>query len=90
MTVAQLIEQLQDLGEEMLEAEVRIAIQPSWPLQYNVGSRLVTSADLATRQSDEDEDEDTDIDEEKLIVWITEGSSCDDSPYAPDGVFNER
>ena len=65
MTIAELIEALQEFAEEHGEnTEVRLAQQPSWPFEYSIDEVVAVSSDSA----DEDEDE-----TEKPIVYIGEG-----------------
>jgi hypothetical protein len=42
MTVAELIELLEDLPAD---AEVRLATQPSWPMEYSLGHRVAEDAE---------------------------------------------
>lgn len=58
MTVAELIEQLQSMNPE---APVRLAIQPSWPFEHEVG-RVVEAYD-----------QDPDLDDVTNVVSIGEG-----------------
>lgn len=82
MTVGELKYLLEDYDEE---AEVRIATQPSWPLQSSVAG-LISSEELP-----EDEDNDPNANPEDGVVWIVEGQQCrEPSPYAPRGVFENR
>lgn len=86
MTLEQLIERLQDLVEDGVDpsAEVRIAMQPNWPLQSSVRD-VFPSDDLLV---DDPEDEPSD-DTPAPVVWIVEGSQCP-HPYAPRQVFEGR
>ena len=80
MTVNEMIERLQEVAEGGLgECEMRLAFQPSWPLQFTVGGIAIPEAD----ETDTDEAQD----ESAPVVYITEGSHPDDSPYAPGWVF---
>jgi hypothetical protein len=72
MTVSELMEQLEDMNPD---AEVRLAIQPSWPLQFNLRG-VVDSADddsaLVEWQNDHDQCDEVD--------WAhSVCSSCDDT-----------
>lgn len=77
MNVLQLIEQLQDMPED---AEVRIAGQPSYPMQYFVDAAVEVHFD-----SDADEGEE----EAATIVYIVEGGQPYDSPYLPGAASDE-
>jgi hypothetical protein len=80
MTVNDLIERLQEVAEEgMGDAEIRLAFQPSWPLQFTVGG-------IAIPDTDSDAPDEGPVDTTP-VVYITEGSHPDDSPYAPGWVF---
>lgn len=84
MTINELIERLQEAAEDGFgESEVRLATQPSWPLQFTVGG-VVTPDDRACARGQEPDEE---REESWLVVYITEGRHPDDSPYAPAGVF---
>jgi hypothetical protein len=48
MTVAQLIEELQQMNPD---AQVRFASQPSWPFEYSIAS--VVSVEVENRRTDE-------------------------------------
>lgn len=82
MTVAELMEILESADPE---AEVRLAMQPSYPLQHRVRG-VVTRDDLESEAVEEE-----DFDEmEKFdgIVWIVEGGQVYDEPYLPGVVAN--
>lgn len=81
MTVEDLIEQLKLLPPG---AEVRIAYQPSWPLQVKlaglayqspVDGEIYPAEDALTSESDHED--------EQGIVFLVEGESPYDQPYAP-------
>jgi len=59
MTVAQLIEELQQMNPD---AQVRFASQPSWPFEYSIAS--VVSVEVENRR--------TYVEEE--VVYLEEGS----------------
>lgn len=81
MTVAQMIERLQEMDPE---AEVRLATQPSWPLEYHVAGvasqQEIVDYKRAEEKCDEhgfyncDECEPETSEEDGNIVWIAEGS----------------
>ena len=78
MTVADLMELLENADPE---AEVRLAMQPSYPLQHKIRG-VVTHEDLDLEEALEDDDEDG-PDELAGIVWIVEGGQVYDRPYLP-------
>lgn len=84
MTVSELIERLQDIADDGFgECEVRLATQPSWPLQFRVAG--VAAPDDASRGMGDPDDE---PDDAAGVVYIVEGGSPhDDSPYAPRWAF---
>ena len=84
MTVNEMIERLQEAADDGFgECEVRLAFQPSWPLQFQVGG--VATPDDESRAAD---DPDEEPDDASRVVYITEGSHPrDDSPYAPAWAF---
>jgi hypothetical protein len=75
MTVNEMIERLQEVAEEgMGEFELRLAFQPGWPLQFEVGG-------LATPEETRDEDG------RPEVVYLVEGAHPEDTPYAPQWAF---
>ena len=84
MTVDELIERLEEIsdGEGLGDAEVLIAVQPTWPLQSTVrGVALSTQL-----PGDTEDDVEDDQDDEPAVVWLVEGAQCE-RPYASGGVF---
>jgi hypothetical protein len=77
LTVADLIEALQEIADAgHADLEVRLATQPSWPLQHHL------SRDIGLRAvSDRDE---------TLAVYLLEAGQVYDMPYAPAGIFKGR
>jgi hypothetical protein len=87
MTVRDLIAALEDYDQD---AEVRIAIQPRWPLEYSI-SDVVCSDTIKDDDDDEEEEQqpteqspDADPQDKPVVVYITEGTQIG---YAPAGVF---
>lgn len=79
MTVNEMIERLQEVAENGSgDRELRLAFQPSWPLQFTIGGVA--------------EPEDASPDEAPTVapvVYITEGGHpTEDSPYAPAWAFD--
>lgn len=80
MTIRELIEELTDLADEHGDdAEVRLAFQPRWPLEYTVGRDVVAvtfAAPLDADYVDDAEDSDdavADEDHAGTIVYLGEG-----------------
>ena len=84
MTVDEMIERLQEAADDGFGAcELRLAFQPSWPLQFEVGG--IATPDVESRATDEPDEEPK---ETTPVVYITEGDHPrNDSPYAPAWVF---
>jgi len=84
MTVDELIERLEEIsdGEGLGDAEVLIAVQPTWPLQSTVRGVAISTQ----LPGDADDDVEDDQDDEPAVVWLVEGAQCE-HPYAPGGVF---
>jgi hypothetical protein len=84
MTVNEMIERLQEAVDDGFgECEVRLAFQPSWPLQFEIGG--VATPDDESRATSEPDEEPNGV---SSVVYITEGSHPrDDSPYAPSWAF---
>ena len=84
MTLNELIERLQEAAEDGFgESEVRLAFQPKWPLQFEIGG--VATPDDESRGGGEPDEE---PDDASKVVYIVEGSHPhDDSPYAPGWAF---
>jgi hypothetical protein len=80
MTVEELIAELEQYDRD---AEVRVAIQPQWPLACDV-QNVVSAADLPVGRDDEPAPARDDLDVAP-VVWIavSQVSSSDESPYAP-------
>ncbi len=66
MTVIELKEALEGLPDE---AEVRLAMQPSWPFEYSI-------MDVVPLEPDEE----APADEEVKVVYLTEGSQLGSLP----------
>jgi hypothetical protein len=79
LTVNELIERLQEVAEGGSgDRELRLAFQPSWPLQFTIGGVA--------------EPEDASPDEDQVdaasVIYIVEGNHpSNDSPYAPAWAF---
>lgn len=78
MTVQELIERLEECDED---CEVRLAFQPSWPLQFTI-------AGVAEYDPDED-DEDESRDDRPVVFICDSGQHPDDAAYAPRRVFDD-
>lgn len=73
MTLAELIQQLNNLAEELgSDTEVRLAMQPSWPFEYNISQ--VVAVDLGEQEQDDDYYIGTgEAVEPQYIVYLSEG-----------------
>lgn len=65
MIVYELKMLLEDLDED---AEVRLAMQPSWPMEYTIGDVILVEENSSRPMSEHQEDE-----HEPGIVYISEG-----------------
>lgn len=86
MKVSELLEMLQELPGD---CEVRLAQQPSYPLQMHLGGVVVEMRVPETEDSDEECEYALPGSPEVLlaradnsVVYLTEGSSVYDTPYA--------
>lgn len=82
-TVADLIEQLQDMPQD---AQVRLATQPSWPLAFTIGA-VTSPEDMAGETECEGHGHYSCKECADDIVWIAAGDHPDGSPYAPHGAW---
>ena len=85
MKIAELIERLTELAEDFPDAEVRLAIQPSWPFEYSIENVVgpyelgeaarERALDRGREYDPEDVDDDPEDvdDEEPLVVYLAEG-----------------
>jgi hypothetical protein len=80
MTVNEMIERLQEVAENGSgDRELRLAFQPSWPLQFTIGG-------IAEPEEPSPNEEPADA---APVVYIAEGGHpSDDSPYAPAWAFD--
>ena len=76
MTVRDLISALEDYDQD---AEVRIAIQPRWPLEYTISDVVCSDSINDAEEGDGEPDHD-----KPVVVYITEGQQVG---YAPPQVF---
>ena len=73
MTVNEMIERLQEAAEGGFgECEVRLAFQPSWPLQLTVAG-IATPDDESRAQGEPDEEPD----DAASVVYVVEGGHPD-------------
>ncbi len=81
MTVGEMKRLLETLDDDL---EVRIAHQPSWPLQYTV-TDLVECPVFDEEDLGDDEENDTVVVPEGAprIAYVVEGSQIYDDPYLP-------
>jgi hypothetical protein len=82
LTVNEMIDRLQEVAENGSgDCELRLAFQPSWPLQFTVGG-------IAEPEEPKDPSSDEEPVDATQIVYIVEGSHpSDNSPYAPAWAF---
>lgn len=91
MTVAELIEALESYEPE---AEVRIATQPNWPLQFHVAKVAMVETGTCPDHGRElclecgDPDDWDDNEEAGKAVFIVTGEHPDDSPYISSKLWN--
>lgn len=84
MTVNEMIERLQEAADDGFgECEVRLAFQPSWPLQFTVAG-IATPDDESRAQGEPDEEPN---DAASVVYLVEGGHPDDDSPYAPAWAF---
>ena len=82
MTVQELIDLLSDFDSDL---EVRIALQPTWPLAATVAAITKVRPD-SDSDSDEELNSESSVDstEAAPVVWIAAGGMpWSESPYAP-------
>ena len=81
MTVNEMIERLQEVAEDGFgECELRLAFQPRWALQFEIGGIAVPDGESRGMGEPDEEPDDA-----AKVVYITEGDHPrDDSPYALD------
>lgn len=84
MTVNELLERLREAADEGFgECEIRLAFQPTWPLQFTVAG-IAAPNDESRAQGEPDEEPD----DAASVVYVVEGGHpADDSPYAPAWAF---
>jgi len=86
MTIRELIEALENAAEDCIDgkdAEVRLAFQPSWPLQYKIQDNGIVV--VPGGEGDEEGDMDLPAD----VVYIGEGGQLYNDPYLPGAVARE-
>jgi hypothetical protein len=81
MNIRELIELLEDVDPD---AEVLLAHQPSWPLQFTVaGIYDAANADQPCDEHDNYDCEECETPTPNTAVYIVEGDHPDSTPYAP-------
>lgn len=87
MKVSELIDLLGDFDPD---AEVRVATQPTYPLQSHL--RGVAGSDDLSGETQCERHEHYNCDDPECvgepIVWLVEGSQHSDSPYAPRALWD--
>jgi hypothetical protein len=71
MKVIELKEALEGLPDE---AEVRLAMQPSWPFEYSIGDVIPLEPIEEELDEEEKRDDDPEFDDTIKVVYLTEGS----------------
>ena len=82
-----------------VDPEVRLATQPTWPLAHNICSvthigfdqeemdglldNLRSPDSFQPSEVEQMRERVRELEEEVGVVWVAEGSTCSDSPYAP-------
>jgi hypothetical protein len=90
-TLDDLIESLTAIRDEQGTGDirVRIAIQPTWPLNFSIGNVTMLSGDpdddICEGSESCSDDEYDDVEKEKSVVWIatSDGHPWGENPYAP-------
>lgn len=80
MTVSELRDLLADLPGD---AEVRMATQPHWPMASQLRGIATGSSIAGETQCDEHGYYSCDDCTDDSVVWLVEGDSIFDDPYAP-------
>ena len=79
MKLEELIDKLKELEDVCgPDVEVRLAMQPNWPLAFNVGNVTILDA------------EETEDGQENSIIWIAEGGHPYNAPYAPKEAWEDN
>lgn len=87
-----------------VDPEVRLATQPTWPLAHNICSvthigfdqeemdglldNLRSPDSFRPSEVVQMRERVRELEEEVGVVWVAEGSTCSDSPYAPRGAWS--
>lgn len=84
MTVRDLIDRLEDLDPD---AEILLAHQPSWPLQFTLAGVAAGEDVAGDVECEEHGDYNCDECADSGVVYLVEGNHPD-HPYAPRAVWN--
>jgi hypothetical protein len=85
MNIKELVERLSEIAEDHPDAEVRLAVQPGYPL-----TELLRGVAGPDDYNGVDPESDDDPDPRAAHVWLVSGgqpSRYDENPYAPAWVF---
>ena len=100
MNITELIERLQDIAEDHPNAEIALAVQPSYPLRESLRGVAFAGDETLCDLHDEQDHDDRDAERDPFAceacqklqetVWLVSGgqsSRYEVSPYAPGWVF---
>jgi len=82
MNVTELIARLQEIAEEYPDAEVQMAVQPSYPIAETILGVVGPDEELDAMEDKDESDMEYDG-----KVWLVSGGQGDE-PYAPRWVFS--
>lgn len=75
MTVEEMMEYLSSIAEEIGgDTEVRLAMQPNWPLQSEIENLLLSREYLGEEDPEEIESGNAEMENTKYVVFVVEGS----------------
>ena len=90
MNIQELITELQDIANTDPDIEVRLAMQPSWPFEYDISR--VAYVDPTYPEYHDLGPEDADVPDDEAdrppVVYLVEGSQLGYLPQIARGVFN--
>jgi len=87
MNVREMIEMLEGFDPD---AEIRLASQPSWPMQHYIAEVAEVELPLCRICDEDEEDDDCDCDgETQTMIYIGEGDQPYSDPYLPGAARRE-
>lgn len=87
MKISELIERLQEIAESYPEADVQMAVQPSYPLAETLRGVVGPDEELDMAE-DLDEEAIARLETSEMKVWLVSGGQDYDAPYAPRWAFS--